>query len=123
MPAVRKARNTYQDGLRAETVARFVLRAKGYRILARRYKTSVGEIDIVARRGNVLVFVEVKYRRRLDEALSSLTPSMKGRVVKAARHFIAAYPGYNGHAMRFDLIAVAGVFSFRHLDNAWPVTA
>ncbi len=100
-----------------------ILRVKGYRILAQRYKTPVGEIDIVARRGKALVFVEVKYRGSLQAALECLTPSMKGRIVKAARHFIAAYPGYNDYAMRFDLIAVAGIFSFRHLDNAWPVAA
>lgn len=118
-----KHRRTYQDGLRAEKIARWVLRAKGYRILAPRYKTPVGEIDIVARRGKTLVFVEVKRRGSMEAALSCLTPSMKGRIVKAARHFIAAYPDYNDYAMRFDLIAVSGIFSFRHLDNAWPVTA
>ena len=120
---MKKMRSTYQDGLRAELIAKLVLRAKGYRILAQRYKTPVGELDIVARRGKTLVFVEVKYRGTVDDALSCLSPSMKGRIVKAARHFLAAYPAYNEYAMRFDLIAVAGIFSFRHLDNAWPVTA
>lgn len=119
----RKIRGTYQDGLRAEMIARFVLRLKGYRIIAQRYKTPGGELDIVARRGRTLVFVEVKYRGSVEEALCCLTPSMKGRIVKAARHFLAAYPDYNDYAMRFDLMAVAGIFSFRHLDNAWPVTA
>lgn len=120
---MKKGRGTYQDGLRAERIATLVLRAKGYRILAQRYKTPIGEIDIVARRGKSLVFVEVKYRDTVEEALACLTPSMKGRIVRAARHFLAAYPAYNDDAMRFDLMAVAGIFSFRHLDNAWPVTA
>lgn len=116
-------KSTYKDGLRAEAVAVLVLRLKGYRILARRYKTPVGEIDIVARRGGTLVFVEVKHRGSVAAALACLTPSMKGRIVNAARHFIAAYPAYNDDAMRFDLMAVAGIFSFRHLDNAWPGAA
>ncbi len=111
--------DTYGNGLRAELCAEIVLRLKGYRILARRYKTPVGEIDIVARRGRMIAFVEVKFRRSLPEALESLTPSMKGRITNAARHFIAAYPAYGDYDMRFDLFALTGLFSFRHLDNAW----
>lgn len=118
-----KKRGTYQDGLWAEALSVWILRLKGYRILAQRYKTPVGEIDIVARRGRVVAFVEVKYRRRVSAALESLTPSMQGRIIAAARHFIAAYPDYNDYALRFDLMAVSGFLSFRHLDNAWQVTA
>lgn len=115
-----KSRRTYQDGLWAEAVAEVILRLKGYRILARRYKTPMGEIDIIARRGKMLAFVEVKFRRTIPEALACLTPSMKSRIVNAARHFIAAYPAYGDYDMRFDLFALTGPFSFRHLDNAWP---
>ena len=111
--------DTYGNGLRAEMCAEIVLRLKGYRILARRYKTPVGEIDIVARRGRMIAFVEVKFRRSMPEALESLTPAMKNRIVNAARHFIAAYPAYVDYGMRFDLFAISGAFSFRHLDNAW----
>ena len=118
-----KSRGTYKDGLWAETVAEIILRLKGYRILARRYKTPMGEIDLVAHRGKMLAFVEVKYRRSITDALESLTPSMKSRIANAARHFIAAYPDYTDYDMRFDLMAVAGVFSVQHLDNAWSMTA
>ncbi len=118
-----KKRGTYQDGLRAERRALWVLRLKGYRILAQRYKTPVGEIDIVARRGRVVAFVEVKYRGSLAAALQSVTPAMQGRIVNAARHFIAAYPQYNDYVLRFDLMAVSVIISFRHLDNAWAITA
>ena len=117
-----KKRGTYQDGLWAESVAEIVLRLKGYRILARRYKTSLGEIDLVVRRGKSVAFVEVKKRRTIPEALESLTPAMKRRIINAARHFLAAYPDYGSCDMRFDLFVVSGLFSFRHLDNAWLST-
>lgn len=113
------SRGTYKDGLWAEAIAETILRLKGYRILARRYKTPMGEIDIVVRRGRMVAFVEVKFRRTLPEALECLTPSMTSRITNAARHFIAAYPVYGDYDMRFDLFALTGPFSFRHLDNAW----
>lgn len=116
---MKRSYGTYRDGLRAELIAEIILRLKGYRIIARRYKTPMGEIDIVARRGKLVAFVEVKFRRSMPEALESLTPSMKNRIVNAARHFIAAYPVYGDYGMRFDLFALTGPFSFRHLDNAW----
>lgn len=117
-----KSRGSYKDGLWAEAVAEIILRLKGYRIIARRYKTPVGEIDIVAKRGRMIAFVEVKYRRSIPEALECLTPSMKSRISNAARHFIAAYPVYTDYDMRFDLLALSGIFSFRHLDNAWQTS-
>lgn len=64
---------TYQRGLHAETVAVWFLRLKGYKILVRRYKTKVGEIDIIARRGNKIIFTEVKARPSIDIALESIT--------------------------------------------------
>ena len=66
-PATR--RRNEQHGRNAETVAAWFLRLKGYRILARRVRTHVGEIDLIARHGDTLVFVEVKARRALDSAV------------------------------------------------------
>lgn len=113
------AGDTYKTGLMAEAWAVLILRLKGYRILAQRYKTSSGEIDIVACKGRLLVFAEVKARATIAEALSCLTPAMQKRIVNAARHFIAVYPAYVDYEMRFDLLAVDRSFRFRHLDNAW----
>lgn len=111
--------NTYRTGLLSESWAALFLRLKGYRILARRYKTPVGEIDIIARRGRLIAFVEVKRRATVAEALSCLTPSMQGRIINAARHFLAVYPDYGDYDMRFDLMALGRGFAVRHLDNAW----
>lgn len=114
-----QAANTYRTGMLSESRAAWFLRLKGYRILARRYKTPLGEIDIIARRGRLIAFVEVKRRATMLEALSCLTPAMQRRIANAARHFIAAYPDYGDYDMRFDLMALGRGLSIRHLDNAW----
>jgi len=104
-------------------VAAWKLRFSGFRILARRYKTPVGEIDIVARRGKTLVFVEVKARQDLSTALQAVSPQMKNRIIRAANYFMARHSGFVGMDIRFDLIAVAAPWYWRHLDNVWRPSA
>lgn len=116
-------RTSYQSGLIAESIAALFLMVKGYRILARRYKTPVGEIDLVARRGKTIIFVEVKARRAPAAALESITPRMKQRISRAALHFISAHPALASLGMRFDVIVLAPPFYLRHLDNAWQQAA
>lgn len=110
---------TYDRGIVAEGAAELFLRAKGYKILERRYKTKVGEVDIVAMDGNCLVFVEVKARPTLDEALFSITPKMKTRISDAAMNFLSENPFYTNWPMRFDVMAVKLPFTIRHMENAW----
>lgn len=71
-------------GRRAELIACTLLRLKGYRILAERVRAPVGEIDIIATRGNTLVFVEVKQRRTRAAALESITAKQRRRIERAA---------------------------------------
>jgi putative endonuclease len=110
--------DTYHKGLLAELWVMVRLMLKGYRILHWRYKTKVGEIDIIARRGDVTAFIEVKQRGSLDDALFSLTPAMRRRISQAARYYMSKGAGRFAGTLRFDLVAVSG-FSVRHLDNAW----
>lgn len=114
---------SYEHGHNAERLAAAYLMLKGYRILKMRYKTPVGEIDIVARKKNVLVFVEVKSRRVLGDALESVTEKNRTRVTRAAQHFLSAHPGYCDLDVRFDAVVVGSAlglpFFLRHLDNAW----
>lgn len=112
-------RRTYRFGLIAESLAALYLCLKGYRILARRYRTTSGEIDLVARRGRTIAFVEVKARQTPEAALSSLTPRMQARIERAALQFSASRRDYAGFDLRFDLIVVCPPFFIRHLDNAW----
>lgn len=112
---------TYQKGLGAEILAMASLLCRGYCILAWRYKTKVGEIDLIVRRGKTVAFIEVKNRASLDEALFSLTPQMRRRIGQAAKYYLSSHAGEQGYDHRFDLVAVSG-FSVRHLDNAWMDT-
>lgn len=106
----------YLTGVRAENLAAVLLRLKGYRILARRYKTPVGEIDLIARRGRVTVFVEVKARAAGEDALHALQPRQIARIVRAAGYYAA---GGGGGDMRFDVIAVSGRWRVRHIRDAF----
>lgn len=110
---------SHSFGLRAEFLTVIFLKLKGYRILARRYKCGLGEIDIVAKHKNALVFVEVKARQDLSTALQSLTQNAKQRIEQAALHYISRHPQYSDDQMRFDFIAFKPPFSFEHIDNAW----
>lgn len=80
-------------GRRAETIAALFLQLKGYRILARRVQTRVGEIDLVARKGDTLVFVEVKARATLDSGLFALHPAARRRIEAASRVLAPRYAG------------------------------
>src|SRR5436305_14858749 len=82
----------FRTGISAESRAAAFLIAKGFRILARRWKSPVGEIDIVARRRSLLLFVEVKAREKLDDAAWSVTDRQRPRIVAAAEGWLAAHP-------------------------------
>lgn len=110
---------SYRAGLRAEGMAVWLLRLKGYRILARRYKTPVGEIDIVARRFGRLAFIEVKARAAEAAAHDAVTARMRGRIRQAAEHFLSRFPDMAALRMGFDLIAVTPPCFLRHVPDAW----
>src|SRR5438477_11975517 len=92
----------FRVGLSAESRAAALLIAKGYRIVARRWKSPVGEIDIVARRRGTLVFVEVKARERLDDAAEAVIVRQQRRIIAAAEAWLAVHPDDVNCDMRFD---------------------
>lgn len=112
-------KKTYDRGLMAESVAEIFLRAKGFQILERRFKTPHGEIDLIALDDQYLVFIEVKARVSIDDALYSITSKMRGRIGDAAMYFIGNHPNYANGAMRFDVMAVKLPFTIHHMENAW----
>ncbi|MDP6688292.1 MAG: YraN family protein [Alphaproteobacteria bacterium] len=112
-------RRAYWAGRRAEMVAAALLRLKGYRILARDYRAGVGELDIVARRGQLLAVVEVKRRRDLATALAAVTVRQRRRIARAAEAFVARHQGLAGLAIRFDVIVVLPHRPPKHLMDAW----
>ncbi|MCX7312285.1 MAG: YraN family protein [Alphaproteobacteria bacterium] len=106
-------------GLSAESRAAAYLVAKGYRIVARRFRSSVGEVDIVARRRGVLVFVEVKARNTLDDAALSLLPRQQQRIAAAAGAWLSAHPEDGESDIRFDAVLVAPGKIPRHIPAAF----
>lgn len=114
---------SYKVGLWAEFIAALYLRAKGYKIIEQRYKTKVGEIDILAQRKNALVAVEVKARKSHDAAVLSVTPKAKGRIERALLLFVSHNARYTDFDFRFDVITIKMPFFIRHIDNAWQPRA
>jgi putative endonuclease len=106
-------------GRAAETSAAMLLRLKGYRILARRFQGRRGEIDLIARRGSVLAFVEVKRRPTITAAAESIGPRQQARIAAAAEEFVAQHPRLASLGIRFDAILVMPGKLPRHMADAW----
>jgi len=124
--SVRKKQDAYTRGVEAEKTAARYLQLKGYKILECRYKTSVGEIDLVARKGDMIVFAEVKAHKSEEQALYAVNEKTRRRIEAAAGHYIAHHEEISGLGMRFDVLIVPpaalnllGAVSVHHLDNAW----
>jgi putative endonuclease len=108
-------------GLRAEALATLWLRLKFFRILARNYAASGGEIDVIARRGDLLVFVEVKARPEFEAAQMAIDARKIARISRAARVWLAAHPRLAPCALRGDAILVAPRRPPRHVPGAFEL--
>ena len=86
---------------------------KGYRIVARRYRTRLGEIDLIARRGTLVLIVEVKVRPTLEQAMEAIGRMSERRIDAAADLWLMRQPDYARLSLRFDMVAV--------LPRRWPV--
>jgi putative endonuclease len=106
-------------GRRAEELAAWLLRLKGYRLLARRYKTVVGEIDLIVHRGRTVAFVEVKSRPTMDEASEAATPAGRRRIARAASLWLAQNHAVAEWNLRFDVVMLAPGRLPRHLMGAF----
>ncbi|MGJ4890217.1 YraN family protein [Bradyrhizobium sp. HKCCYLRH3099] len=112
----------FRTGLSAEARAAALLIAKGYRILAKRFRTPHGEIDIIARKRGLVAFVEVKARASLDDAAYAVTPRQQQRIIAAAQAWLAAHPDHAELELRFDAILVAPRSLPRHLIAAFDAS-
>nr|WP_319486908.1 YraN family protein [uncultured Cohaesibacter sp.] len=120
---VRHRKESYDRGLRVERWAGWIMRTKGFVILNRRYKAQGGEIDLVCRKDGLVVFLEVKYRDRMDDALYAITPRNQARIVAAAGHYIAQFEDQSVDSYRFDIMAFAkgdhAVPRWSHIESAF----
>lgn len=111
-PSPKKVR-AYYRGSRGEWLAAISLMAKGYRIVARNFKTRLGEIDLIARRGNLIAIVEVKARPTLAEAMDAIGKMSERRIEGATDLWLSRQPDFVKLSVRFDLVAV--------LPWRWPI--
>ena len=107
-----------QSGRDGEKRAALWLRAKGWSILAQRVKTPLGEIDLIAKRGKLVSFVEVKWRKDKDELDYAIDEKRLSRVAAAAEAVAHDY-ATNGEDIRIDVILLAPGSFPRHIANAW----
>jgi putative endonuclease len=112
----------FRTGISAEVRAAAWLMAKGYRILAKRFRSPYGEIDIVARRRSLLAFVEVKARASLDEAAYAVTPRNRRRIIDTAQAWLMTHPEHADFDLRFDVILIAPRHLPRHLLAAFDAS-
>lgn len=116
---VARRRAAERRGLRAEAWAAVWLTLKGYRVLARRVRTPAGEVDLVVRRGGVVVAVEVKARPSLAAAVDSVSARQRLRVARGLESFLARRPDLAGLDRRFDLVAMLPWRPPVHLVDVW----
>jgi putative endonuclease len=115
-----RRRAAERRGRRSETIAALFLMLKGYRIVGRRVRTHVGEIDLIARAPcGILCFVEVKARTTLRQAVESVGRRQQARIARAARLWLAGRPGLGERGVRFDAIALVRGRLPRHFRDAW----
>lgn len=101
-----RRRNAFRKGHWAEYLAAFLLMAKGFRIVARRYRTPLGEIDLIARRGDLVAIVEVKARATLEDAMDAVSVTAMRRIEAAADLWLVGQRRHDRLSLRFDLVAV-----------------
>ncbi|WP_262693453.1 YraN family protein [Kordiimonas aquimaris] len=113
-----KHKDAEKRGRKAEMLAAMLLRAKGYKIREQRFRSTAGEIDIIAQKGNYIVFVEVKARKTTELALESITSKQQQRIENAACLWLQQQTSQN-FAVRFDVITVAPGQLPSHMLDAW----
>ncbi|MBU0725582.1 MAG: YraN family protein [Alphaproteobacteria bacterium] len=110
-----------QRGRAAETLCVWWLRLKGYRIIGRDLRTPVGEIDILARRGDTLAVIEVKARATQDDAGAAILPAQQRRIARALDWVVQRRGDLQALSPRFDAMLIGGGRLPRHLTDAWRI--
>jgi len=118
-PADPNRLKAFRRGHVSEYLAALYLLAKGYRIRAIRYRTKAGEIDIIARRGDLVVCVEVKARRDVDSAVFAVTGAAQRRIRAASEVWLARQPDAHRLSLRYDIVAVPPWRLPRHFVDAF----
>ena len=119
MPTARR-RQAERRGRHGETMAALFLTLKFYRVLGRRVRTHLGEIDLVARApSGAICFIEVKTRPDFARATESVLPRQQVRIARAAQSYLAARPWLANAPVRFDIVTVSPGSWPHHIRGAW----
>ena len=116
-------KTTFERGVRAEESAQLYLERKGYRLVAARYKTPHGEIDLLMNDGDTLVAVEVKYRKYTSDSFECITQRQQKRIENALLYYLNEQnipeSGANSTLLRFDVVLLSANTQLTHIENAW----
>ncbi len=114
--------NKKEKGNLSEFLARMMFCLKGYKIVEKNYVTgrgtTAGEIDFIAKRGKNIVFVEVKERKTMENALCAISSLQQKRIVNAAKLYLARHPQFLSYDVRFDAVFISN-FKIKHIRNAF----
>lgn len=110
---------SYIKGVLAEAYVCAYLMLYGYKIIAQRYKTKLGEIDIIAKKGDITAFIEVKMRKDRTAALEAVTVRSQKRIIKTAQAYMAKAQGTVVDQYRFDVVVVGLWGKLEHIKNAF----
>ncbi|WPX96262.1 YraN family protein [Candidatus Bandiella euplotis] len=113
--------SNYKNGMNAEMVVISHLIRHRYSIIKHRYKTKYGELDIIAARQNVLLFIEVKNRKIIPN-YEVISQKQKKRCYDTALHFLANNPQFSNFTMRFDCFFIDAYGEIKHIQNSWEIT-
>lgn len=111
--------SSYYRGILAEHISKFLLLIKGYKILKTRFKTKVGEIDLICYKKNTVIFIEVKSRKNREQFLDIITHKQEQRIIKASQIFLRNKK-LNNAPIRYDVIFITLPFHIQHITNAFP---
>lgn len=113
-------RNTaYQKGISAEFLASLYLKAKGYKIVTKRYKAKTGEIDLIAQTKKNICFIEVKKRSTLEQGLHAVTEYQLERIVRTSQYYLLNNPHLQKQQPRFDLIVIRNFYMPKHIKDIY----
>jgi len=112
-----------RKGRKAETLVIWWLRIQGYRIIGQRLKTPKGEIDIIAQRGNVIAFIEVKARANFTLGIQSISHYQIKRIIAAAQYWRSTRENLQNFTCRFDIVLVKPYLLIKHIKNAFDESA
>ncbi|MFQ3307341.1 MAG: putative endonuclease [Candidatus Midichloriaceae bacterium] len=111
----------YQKGVNAEILVMTYLKKKLYTIIKHRYKSKLGEIDLIAAKNDLLLFIEVKNRKNFLD-YDVISKKQKIRCCETALYFISQHTDFSNYNMRFDCMFVDDYGMIKHLQNAWSIS-